>query len=121
MTYSAIDINKKFGLIREQWSPKAIAKVNGYLIKAVKIQGDFTWHKHDETDEIFIVHRGAMRIDFRDGHVDLKEGQLFSIEKGKEHKPYAENECEMLLIEPEGTLNTGDVRDEFTKDVVDWI
>lgn len=121
MNYTAVDISKKFELFKDQWSPKIIGEINDYYIKLARIQGHFTWHMHEETDEVFFVHKGNMRIDFRDGAVELTEGQMFVISKGKEHKPYAENECEIMLFEPKGTLNTGNVRDEFTKENPDWI
>ena len=121
MEYIAIDINQKLSLFEEHWSPKIIGNVNNYLIKVVKVQGDFTWHKHDETDEAFFVHKGTLRIDFRDGSVDIREGQLYIVKKGVEHKPYAEAECEVIIFEPDTTVNTGEVRDEYTKENLDWI
>ena len=121
MNNTAIDIKKKFDLFSEHWAPKIIGEMNDYYIKLVKIKDHFTWHKHEETDEVFIVYKGSMRIDFRDGYVELSEGQLYIIPKNKEHKPYAENECEMMLFEPKGTLNTGNVKDGFTKEKLDWV
>ena len=121
MDYKSIDINNKFKLFDDHWSPKIIAKINNYYLKVVKVKGHFTWHKHDETDEIFIVNKGVLRVDFRDGFVDINEGQVFVIEKGKEHKPYAEKECEMMVFEPDTTKNTGNVNNEFTKEIISWI
>ncbi len=121
MNYNAIDINEKFESFNDHWSPKIIGSLNNYYIKLAKIEGHFTWHKHEDTDEIFIVNRGSMRIDFRDGNVELKQGQMFIVEKGKEHKPYAEKECEIMIFEPNTTLNTGDVKDSFTKEKLEWI
>ena len=121
MEYKSIDINSKFKIFDDHWSPKIIGKINNYHIKVVKVKGHFTWHKHDETDELFIVNKGELRIDFRDGFVNIKEGQMFIVEKGKEHKPYAEKECEMLTFEPDTVLNTGNVKNEFTKEKLEWL
>ena len=95
--------------------------MNDYQFKVVKIQGDFVWHNHDDTDETFIVIEGSLRIDFRDGHVDLEQGEMFVVAKGIEHKPYAENEARLLLIEPRGVLNTGEQDGERTAENDVWI
>ncbi len=108
MNYQAINFEQKLSLFNEQWSPKVIAEMNDYQIKIVKIEGDFEWHSHKDTDETFIVIEGELRIDFRDGDVSLNAGELYVVPKGVEHKPYAEKEVKMLLIEPKGVLNTGD-------------
>ena len=108
MGYTAINFKQKLGLFTEQWSPKVIAEMNDYQFKIVKLQGDFVWHDHKTTDETFIVLEGELRIDFRDGAVHIRAGEMFVVPKGVEHKPYAENEVKMLLIEPRGILNTGD-------------
>jgi len=89
MSYQAVNFKNKLGLFNEQWSPKVIAEMNDYQFKVVKIQGEFVWHDHKDTDETFIVLEGSLRIDFRDGHVDLSEGEMFVVPKGIEHKPYA--------------------------------
>lgn len=106
--YNAINFNQKLGLFNDQWSPRVIAEMNDYQFKIVKIEGDFVWHSHKDTDETFIVLTGELRIDFKDGCVHLSEGEIYVVPKGVEHKPYAEKEVEMLLIEPKGVLNTGD-------------
>ncbi len=103
-----VDLAQKLGLFTERWSPKIVAQMNDYHLKVVKIQGDFVWHSHPETDEVFLVLAGAMRIDLRDGHISLAAGQMFVVPRGVEHKPYAESECAVLLMEPAGTINTGD-------------
>ena len=108
MKYNSINFEDKMGLFSERWAPKVIAEMNDYQFKVVKIKGDFIWHDHADTDETFIVLKGHLRIDFRDGHVDLSEGEMYVVPKGIEHKPYAKNDVEMLLIEPRGVLNTGD-------------
>lgn len=108
MKFDAVNFETKLGLFSEQWSPKVIAEMNDYQFKIVRIEGDFVWHSHEDTDETFIVLEGDLRIDFRDGHVDLAKGEMYVVPKGVEHKPYAESEVKMLLIEPRGVVNTGD-------------
>ena len=107
MHYEAINFQQKFALFGEQWKPKVVAEMNDYQFKVVKLQGDFVWHDHKETDETFIVVEGKLRIDFRDGAVDLSAGEMFVVPKGVEHKPFAEHEVKLLLIEPRGVRNTG--------------
>ncbi|HXA47029.1 MAG TPA: cupin domain-containing protein [Burkholderiaceae bacterium] len=119
--YPSLNFAEKFGLFNEQWSPKVIAEMNDYQFKLVKIQGDFVWHDHQDTDETFIVLEGQLRIDFRDGHVNLSEGEMFVVPKGVEHKPFAENEVKLLLIEPKGVKNTGDEGGERTAVNDAWI
>ncbi len=108
MIYQSINLKNKLCLLNEQWSPRVVAEMNDYQFKVVKLEGDFVWHKHDDTDETFIVLQGDLRIDFRDGSVTLSEGEMYVVPKGTEHKPYAESEAQVLLIEPRGVLNTGD-------------
>ena len=108
MSYTAINFNQKLSLFSEHWSPKVIAEMNDYQFKIVKIKGDFVFHNHQNTDETFIVLEGSLRIDFNDGAVEVNAGEMFVVPKGVEHKPYAEQEVKMLLIEPRGVLNTGD-------------
>jgi mannose-6-phosphate isomerase-like protein (cupin superfamily) len=121
MGYEAINFDKKFKLFDEQWSPKVIAEMNDYQFKVVRLQGDFVWHDHKDTDETFIVLEGDLRIDFRDGAVHLAAGEMFVVPKGVEHKPYAEREVKLLLIEPRGVLNTGDEGGERTAENDVWI
>jgi mannose-6-phosphate isomerase-like protein (cupin superfamily) len=97
MNYSPISLRQKFGLFTEQWQPKVIAEMNDYQFKIVKLQGDFIWHDHKDTDETFIVIEGNLRIDFRDGSVHIAPGEMFVVPKGKEHKPFAEGEVKMML------------------------
>ena len=112
---------KKFGLFNEQWQPKVIAEMNDYQFKIVKLHGDFIWHHHQETDETFIVMEGILRIDFRDGAVHVSAGEMFVVPKGVEHKPFAEAEVKLLLIEPRGVLNTGHEGGERTAVNDIWI
>jgi mannose-6-phosphate isomerase-like protein (cupin superfamily) len=121
MRYQAINFGQKFGLFAEQWQPRVIAEMNDYQFKVVKLQGDFIWHDHQDTDETFIVIEGDLRIDFRDGAVTISAGEMFVVPKGVEHKPYAENEVKLLLIEPRGVPNTGHEGGERTAANDVWI
>ncbi len=121
MSYKSINFEQKFDKFSEHWSPKIIAEMNDYQFKLVKIQGEFVWHKHDSTDEVFIVISGEMEISFRDGHVTLAKGEMYVVPEGVAHKPYAKNECEVLLIEPKGILNTGDAGGDLTAENDVWI
>jgi mannose-6-phosphate isomerase-like protein (cupin superfamily) len=117
----AIDLDRKFGLFTEQWSPKVIGRINNYLVKIGKLQGDFVWHKHDETDELFLVNKGVLRVDLREGSVHVRKGQIFIVPKGVEHLTHADEECELVMFEPETTLNTGDVKADKTVETLEWI
>jgi len=109
MSYESINFENKFSLFSEQWSPKVIAEMNDYQFKLAKVQGSFVFHEHSDTDETFIVLDGALSIEFEDGSVDVSAGEMYVVPKGVQHKPYAEQETKILLIEPRGVLNTGDV------------
>lgn len=104
----AINLAAKLGKITEHWQPRVVAELNDYQFKLVKIEGDFVWHSHADTDEAFIVIEGTLRIDLRDGSVTIGPGEMYVVPKGIEHKPYAEREVQMMLIEPRGVANTGD-------------
>jgi mannose-6-phosphate isomerase-like protein (cupin superfamily) len=121
MSYQSINLGKKFALFDEQWQPKVIAEMNDYQFKIVKLKGDFVWHDHKDTDETFIVIEGDLRIDFRDGAVHVRAGEMFVVPKGVEHKPYAEDEVKLMLIEPRGVLNTGHEGGERTAQNDVWI
>jgi mannose-6-phosphate isomerase-like protein (cupin superfamily) len=121
MEYAAIDFAEKFGLFAEHWKPKVVAEMNNYQFKLAKIMGDFIWHDHKDTDEAFIVLDGTLRIDFRDGHVVIGAGQMFVVPKGVEHKPYAEEEVRLLLVEPRGVRNTGDEGGDLVAENDVWI
>lgn len=121
MKYKALNLKTKLSLLDDQWSPRVIAEMNDYQFKVVKIKGDFVWHDHKDTDETFIVVEGDLRIDFRDGQVNLSAGEMFVVPKGVEHKPYAGEEVKILLIEPRGVKNTGDEVGELTAQNDKWI
>jgi len=122
MKYSSINLQEKLTKFSEHWSPKIIAQLNNYHLKLAKVQGEFVWHDHPETDEVFIVVKGCLDILLRDGTVSLSEGEMFVVPKGMEHKPVAEHECHILLIEPAGLVNTGNAPDsEFTAPNNVWI
>ena len=120
MDYKSISLEKKLAKFSDHWSPKIIAQMNDYHFKLVKFQGDFIWHNHDDTDEVFIVLDGEMFIEFRDGRVELKQRELFVVPKGAEHKPYAKKECQIMLVEPAGTANTGDTGGDLTGEDNVW-
>jgi len=121
MELKPINLQEKLGKFSDYWAPKIIAQMNDYHIKLVRFQGDFIWHNHDNTDEVFFVLDGKMSIEFRDGRVELKQGELFVVSKGVEHKPYAEEECKIMLVEPAGTKNTGNAGGVLTADDDVWI
>lgn len=121
MKSEVINISKKLEQITEHWTPKIIEQMNDYHLKLAKIKGDFTWHQHEETDEVFYVVDGEMRIDFKDKSIEMKTGELFVVPRGVEHKPFAKDECKIMLIEPAGTVNTGEVTNEQTASNKDWI
>ena len=121
MNYQPINFEEKLGKFSEQWSPRIIAQMNDYHFKIVKVQGEFVWHDHPETDEVFMVLKGRLEIQFRDGRVILREGEMFVVPKGLEHRPVAEEECHILLVEPAGTINTGDIVNERTAANDAWI
>ena len=122
MTYDAISLKDKFAVFTEQFRPKVIAQMNDTQFKLVRVEGDFIWHSHEDTDETFLVLEGELVIDFRDGRVTLGPGEMFVVPKGMEHKPYAASECKLMLIEPAGTRNTGEVAEsELTAPDDVWI
>jgi mannose-6-phosphate isomerase-like protein (cupin superfamily) len=110
-----VNLSEKFKLFQEHWSPKIAGEVNDSLVKLVKLQGDFVWHKHDTEDEMFLVVKGRITIKLRDGEVQLGEGEFVVIPRGVEHMPVAEEEAHVLLFEPRSVLNTGDVVNERTR------
>ncbi len=120
-SYQSINFADKLSRINEQWSPRVVAELNDYQFKLVRIEGDFVWHDHPETDEAFIVLEGELRIDFRDGAVRIGPGEMFVVPRGVEHKPFAAQEVKLMLIEPRGILNTGHAGGERTAQNDVWI
>lgn len=121
MAHSAINLRQKFSLISEHWKPKVVAEMNDYQFKLAKIQGEFIWHSHAGTDEVFLIIEGTLRLEFRDGAVELEPGEMFVVPKGVEHRPVAAKECRIMLIEPRGTVNTGDAGGPMTAENDVWI
>jgi mannose-6-phosphate isomerase-like protein (cupin superfamily) len=121
MAIQPINLKDKLSLFTEQYSPRIVARMNDCHFKVAKFRGDFVWHSHPETDETFLVVEGEMRMDFREGSVRLKTGEMLVVPRGIEHKPYAEDECQVLLVEPAGTVNTGNAGGEMTVEEDVWI
>lgn len=121
MTIPVINFQEKLAAFSECWSPKIIAQLNDYHFKLAKIQGEFVWHDHPETDEVFIVMSGEFEMQLRDESLHLQAGEMCVIPKGVEHRPVAAEECAILLVEPAGTVNTGGVVSDLTASHDDWI
>jgi len=113
MPKDAVDLTEKLSMFSDHWSPKVVARMNDYEIKVVKVQGEFTWHAHEDTDELFLVIAGELTIRMRDGNVDVGPGQLFVVPRGVRHCPIADGEVHAMLIEPTGVVNTGDAGGSF--------
>ena len=116
-----INFKSKFSKFNDQWSPKVIAEMNDYQFKLVKIEDDFTWHKHDDTDEVFIVLDGQIFIEFENETIEINEGEMLVVPAGIKHKPFAEREAKIMLVEPSGVINTGDNEGELTAPNDQWI
>ena len=116
-----INLKEKLSKFSDHWSPKVIAEMNDYQFKLVKIKGDFVWHNHEDTDEVFIVIEGNMKIEFENETVELNEGDMYVVAKGIQHKPSAENECKIMLVEPRGVVNTGNTQGDLTASNDVWI
>ena len=121
MEYKARNLKEKLSSFNDQFAPKIIAQMNNVHFKLVRFKGDFVWHLHSDTDEVFLVIEGSMQIDFRDGSVSLSVGEMFVVPKGVEHKPFAEEECKIMLVEPKGVVNTGDSGSALTAETDVWI
>ena len=111
-----ISLAAKFAQFSDQWAPRIVAELNGQQVKLVRFAGPFVWHAHEHEDELFLVHRGRFRMEFRDRAVELGPGDMIVVPRGVEHRPVADEEVEILLFEPAGTLNTGNVRDARTRE-----
>ena len=121
MSVEKVNIEEKLALFEEHWNPKVVGELNGQHVKLVKLLGEFVWHHHEEEDELFLVVKGRFRMEFRDRHVWIEEGEFIVVPRGVEHWPVAEEEAHVLLFEPATTLNTGNVRDELTVAELDRI
>jgi len=121
MNFKTINFKNKLSLINDHWSPRVIAEMNDYQFKLVKVKGEFVWHNHPDTDETFIVIEGTLDILLRDEKITLNKGEMYVVPKGVEHKPIAENECHILVIEPKGVVNTGDEDSDLKADNDVWI
>jgi mannose-6-phosphate isomerase-like protein (cupin superfamily) len=120
-SYLSINLKEKFSKIDELWSPRIVAEMNDYQFKLVTISGEFVWHDHKDTDEVFLVLAGEMEIEFRDGSALIKEGELFVVPRGTEHRPRADGLCHVLVIEPRGVINTGDAGGALTAPENVWV
>lgn len=121
MTRSPINFADKLSKLSEHWSPRVIAEINDYQFKIVKVRGEFVWHTHVETDEAFIVLNGELEIGFRDGNVTLRAGEMFVVPRGAEHITRAARECHVLVVEPRGIVNTGDMGGSLTAKSDVWV
>ena len=114
-----VTLTEKFAQFSDYWSPKVVGELNGQQVKLAKLLGAFDWHHHEAEDELFLVHRGRLRLELRDRVVELGPGELFVVPRGVEHRPVAEAEVELVLFEPASTLNTGNVRDARTRETLE--
>ena len=121
MAYAAINLQDKLGRFSDHWAPRVIARKNDYEFKLVRIEGEFVWHDHADTDEVFIVIEGEMVIEFRDGAVALQAGEMYVVPRGVEHRPVARRECKLMLVEPRGVVNTGAAGGAYTAQNDVWV
>ena len=121
MINKKINLHEKFKKFSEHWTPKVIAEMNDYQFKLAKIKGEFIWHNHKDTDEVFMVIDGKMKIEFRNGTINLSKGEMYVVPAGVEHKPYAEKECQIMLVESKGVINTGDGVGDLTAPNDVWV
>ncbi|MBT3657566.1 MAG: cupin domain-containing protein [Euryarchaeota archaeon] len=117
----SINFADKLSKFSDHWSPKVIAEMNDYQFKLAKLEGEFVWHNHPDTDEVFIVIEGSMKIELEDGVVELSAGEMYVVPKGVMHKPSAEDECQIMLVEPRGVVNTGEADSDLTAENDVWI
>lgn len=121
MSDTAINLQEKLAKFSEHWSPRVIAEMNDYQFKLAKVLGEFVWHSHADTDEVFIVLAGEMRLEFRDKSVPLSTGEMYVVPKGVEHRPVAAQECCIMLVEPRGVVNTGEAGGSYTAENDVWV
>ena len=116
-----INFKSKFDKFNDHWSPKVIAEMNDYQFKLAKIKDDFIWHEHNDTDEVFIVISGVIWIEFKDETIQINTGEMIVVPKGTKHRPYATEEAQIMLVEPKGVVNTGDIESDLTALNDQWI
>jgi len=116
-----INIKEKLSLFQDYWNPRIVGELNGQFVKLAKLKGEFVWHKHDDEDEMFFILKGALRMEFRDRIIEVREGELLIVPRGVEHRSVAEREVAIMLVEPKSTLNTGDTKSELTRNTLDQI
>lgn len=121
MNTGVINFAEKFTKFSDHWSPRVVAEMNNYQFKLVKVEGEFVWHDHPDTDEVFIVIEGNLEIEFRDRVEVIQSGEMFVVPKGVEHKPVAHSECKIMIIEPKGVVNTGDTDSDLTAQNDVWV
>lgn len=121
MSDFAINLKDKLARFSEHWSPRVIAEMNDYQFKLAKVQGEFVWHAHADTDEVFIVIEGSLVLEFRDKAVPLSAGEMYVVPRGVEHRPFATDECSIMLVEPRGVVNTGDAGGAYTAENDVWV
>ena len=117
----AVNLREKFRLVTEYWQPRVVAELNDYHFKIARVKGEFVWHDHPDTDEAFFVLEGRLRIDLPDGAVEIGPGELYVVPRGVKHRPVAEEEVKLMLVEPRGVVNTGDERGDLTAESDVWI
>lgn len=121
MNLEKVNLKEKFQLFNEHWTPKIVGELNGQQIKLAKLKGEFVWHDHKEEDEMFLVIKGSLRLEFRDKTITLNEGEMYIVPRGVEHNPVAPEEAWVLLFEPATTKHTGEVKDKRSVKNLDWI
>ena len=121
MNYLPVNFTDKLSRFSDLWSPRVVAEMNDYQFKLVKVQGEFVWHEHPDTDEVFIVLEGKLSIEFKDGKVTLEPGEMYVVPKGVQHRPVAESECQLMLVEPKEVVNTGGAESELTARNDVWV
>jgi len=121
MAVKPVNLAEKFTLFDDHWSPRVVTELNDYQVKLARIEGEFVWHSHEDTDELFLCLEGQLIIELRDETIELAAGELVVIPRGTEHKPSAHSECKILLLEPRGVVNTGEVSNELTAAQDVWV
>ncbi len=116
-----VNLKEKLSLFNEHWTPKIVGELNGQQVKLAKLKGEFIWHSHADEDELFMIIKGQLKIEFRDRMVELSEGEMIIVPKGVEHRPIADEEVHVMLFEPAATKHTGAIEHELTKKELDWI